>query len=434
MKKSRDNPNSQDKPVGMRNVIALGLVSFFTDFSTEMILGILPLYIVTNLGAPKAILGGIEGSAELISYAFRMVSCSLSDKLGKRKIFILAGYGLSTISKPFFALTTGWLDAFFVRAADRTGKGLRTAPRDALIADSIPESSSGKAFGIHRTIDQSGAIAGPIAAFALLQLTDVRGIFLVSLIPGAIAVVILIFYVKEVAIKKGLLGANAGTAITSKIFSSFSKVLKGNRPFTVLLIITGVFSLGAFNYSFVLIKASNLGVAKDVIPLVYAIINISHTAIGIPIGILADRIGKEKVLTIAYAVFVVSSSLMILFTGRAAYGAVNNLLYASVIVAVFGIYVGISETLQRAIIPRYVSSELRGTAYGIYNVIIGIGFFVSNIVFGYLWDSLNLIIAVLYSISFAIAAIGGMLAFIKKYPITGVQLFMTNVYSLLTAS
>ena len=173
----KDNFN-QHTPQGMCNVVALGLVSFFTDFSTEMILGILPLFIVTNLGAPKLVLGGIEGSAELISYAFRMVSGSLSDKLGKRKIFVLAGYGLSTISKPFFAVSTGWFDAFLVRAADRTGKGLRTAPRDALIADSIQESNSGKAFGIHRTIDQSWAIAGPIAAFALLQVMDVRGFFL----------------------------------------------------------------------------------------------------------------------------------------------------------------------------------------------------------------------------------------------------------------
>src|ERR671930_1680476 len=245
MKKGNFN---QDQPIGMRNVIALGFVSFFTDFSTEMILGILPLFIVNNLGAPKVILGGIEGSAELISYAFRMVSGSLSDKLGKRKIFVLAGYGLSTISKPFFAISTGWFDAFLVRAADRTGKGLRTAPRDALIADSIQESSSGKAFGIHRTIDQSGAIAGPIAAFALLQIMDIRGIFVVSLIPGAVAVLVLIFLVKEVAVKRGL---SSATTITARMLSSFSKALKGNRPFTLLLLISGMFSLGAFNYSFI---------------------------------------------------------------------------------------------------------------------------------------------------------------------------------------
>jgi MFS family permease len=411
LKKYKDNSvTNQDKPIGTRNVIALGFVSFFTDISTEMILGILPLFIVTNLGAPKAVLGGIEGSAELISYAFRMVSGSLSDKLGKRKVFVLAGYGLSTISKPFFALTTGWLDAFLVRAADRTGKGLRNAPRDALIADSIQESSSGKAFGIHRTIDQSGAIAGPIAAFALLQVMNIRGIFLVSLIPGAIAVMILIFLVKEVAVKRGLPCATA-TAMTTKIVSSFGKAFKGNRPFALLIIISGIFSLGSFNYSFILLKASELRTSKDVMPLIYAIINISHTAIAIPIGVLADRIGKEKVLTIGYAVFAVSSSLMIIFTGRGA----DNFLYASILAAVFGIYVGISETLQRAVIPRYISSELLGTAYGVYNVVVGVGFFVSNIVFGYLWDNFNLLIAVLYSISFVFAAIIGMLAFIKKY-------------------
>lgn len=174
MKKDNSDQNNSISPVGMRNVIALGLVSFFTDFSTEMILGILPLFIVTNLGAPRAILGGIEGSAELISYAFRMVSGSLSDKLQKRKIFVLAGYALSTISKPFFAVTTGWLGAFAVRAADRTGKDLRTAPRDALIADSIPESSSGKAFGIHRTIDQMGAMVYMVYIDCISQLLLLR--------------------------------------------------------------------------------------------------------------------------------------------------------------------------------------------------------------------------------------------------------------------
>ena len=157
-----NNPTDQNKPAGLRNVMALGIVSFFTDFSTEMVLGILPLFIVSNLGASRATLGAIEGSAELISYAFRMVSGSLSDKVGKKKIFILAGYGLSTITIPFFAITTGWVEAFLVRAGDRIEKGLRTAPRDALIADSVYESSSGKAFGLHRTIDQMGAIAGPM--------------------------------------------------------------------------------------------------------------------------------------------------------------------------------------------------------------------------------------------------------------------------------
>lgn len=166
------------KPKGIHNVLYLGLVSFFTDFSTEMILGVLPTYLVNNLGVSRAILGSIEGYSELTSYAFRMVSGSLSDIFRKRKIFILFGYGLATISKPFFAITSSWLDAFIVRAVDRMGKGIRTAPCDALIANSVYESISGKAFGIHRTIDQLEAIVGPLVAFAILQTMNVQTVFL----------------------------------------------------------------------------------------------------------------------------------------------------------------------------------------------------------------------------------------------------------------
>lgn len=395
---NNNDPCKKEKPSGLRNVIALGLVSFFTDFSTEMVLGILPLFIVNNLGASRAILGAIEGSAELVSYAFRMVSGSLSDKVGKRKIFVLAGYGVSTACKPFFALSTGWLDAFVVRTTDRIGKGLRTAPRDALIADSVSESISGKAFGIHRTIDQMGAILGPIIAFALLQIMDIRGIFFVSLIPGAIAVLILILFVNEIAIKRV-------RSKTATIFSNIGTIMSNNKPFVLLLIISGIFSLGAFNFSFVLLKASELGIDNDVIPIVYAVINISHTAIGIPSGILADKIGKEKVLIVGYAVFAISSILMTILS--------ENSLYAFVLAAIFGLYIGISETVQRAVVPRYVSSELRGTAFGVYNVVLGTSFFVSNVVFGFLWDNYNLSTAVVYSIVLTSAAITGMSVFIK---------------------
>ena len=403
------NNTNKKKPSGLRNVLALGLVSFFTDFSTEMVLGILPFFIVNNLGASRAILGAIEGSAELVSYAFRMVSGSLSDKVGKRKIFILAGYGLSTFSKPFFALSTGWLDAFAVRTSDRIGKGLRTAPRDALIADSVSESISGKAFGRHRTIDQMGAILGPITAFSLLQIMDIRGVFFVSLIPGAIAVLILILFVKEIAIKRG---GHSKAATT--IFSNIVTVMSNNKPFVLLIIVSGIFSLGAFNFSFVLLKASELGVDNDLIPIVYAVINVSYTAIGIPAGILADKIGKEKVLIIGYSIFAVSTVLM------AAISSAESSNYAFVLAAIFGLYIGISETVQRAVVPGYVSSELRGTAFGVYNVVLGTSFFVSNVVFGFLWDNYNLSTAVVYSIVLTSAAIIGMFVFINRLSINKV--------------
>ncbi len=387
---------------GMRNVTALGVVSFFTDFSTEMVLGVLPFFIVSTLGASRALLGAIEGSAELTSYAFRMVSGSLSDKVGKRKAFIIAGYSLSTITKPFFAASSSWIDAFVVRFVDRMGKGIRTAPRDALIADSVSESRVGRAFGIHRTIDQLGAIVGPIAAFGLLQIVDIRGIFLLSLIPGAIAVLILVLFVKEVVVKP------KSSATRMSIFSNINRVIRGNnRPFVLLLVIAGIFGIGAFNFPFILLRASDLGISESLIPLIYATLNVAHTAIGIPSGILADKVGKEKVLIIGYSVFAISTLLMLLLSG--------NTLYAYVLAAIFGLYLGISETVQRAVIPMYVASELRGTAYGLYNVIAGITFFVANVAFGYLWDNLSLTAAVSYSMITAIAAVAGMFMFINSY-------------------
>jgi MFS family permease len=390
--------SKEPKPPALRNVLAMGLVSFFTDFSTEMILGILPLYIVNNLGASKAILGTIEGSAELISYTFRMVSGSLSDKIGKRKIFVIIGYGLSTASKPFFAASTGWIEAFIVRATDRIGKGVRTAPRDALIADSVPEMISGKAFGIHRTIDQLGAILGPIAAFAILQVMDIRFVFLFSLIPGAVAVFILIYFVKEVTIKRH---SSTKVTVLSNIGSLVTK--RENRPFVFLLVVSGIFGLGAFNFSFILLKASDLKVEESLIPIIYAVINVAYTAVGIP----ADRIGREKVLIIGYIVFAVSTILMAILS--------ESPLSAYILALIFGTYLGIGETVQRAIIPKYVPSEMRGTAYGLYYLIAGVTFFAANIVFGFLWDAYTLNIAVSYSLVLSIGAIIGMFVFIKGY-------------------
>jgi MFS family permease len=382
----------------------LGLVSFFTDFSTEMVLGVLPLFIVNNLGASRAILGVIEGSAELTSYAFRMVSGAISDKIKKRKVFVLIGYGLSTVSKPLFFIATAWFDAFMVRMVDRIGKGVRTAPRDALIADSVTESISGKAFGVHRTIDQIGAIVGPLSAFAILQVMGTKAVFLFSLIPGSIAVIILIFFVKEVSIKKLLSSPKPVT-----IIGNIKDLLKNNKSFDILLVVTGVFSLGAFNFSFILLKDSDLGISQNTIPIVYAAINITHTIIGIPAGLLADKIGKEKVLIIGYSIFALSSILMALFSG-------NSYLYAYFLALVFGLYVGISETVQRAVIPKYVPADLRGTGYGLYNLVTGICLFTSNIAFGYLWDVYSVNIAVAYSLIFSVCAIGGMVVFVKRCP------------------
>jgi MFS family permease len=197
------------------------------------------------------------------------------------------------------------------------------------------------------------------------------------------------------------------TPAKTTMLSNISHVTRENRPFVLLLIITGIFGVGAFNFSFILLRASDLGIADNLIPLVYTVINIAHTAISIPSGFLADKVGKEKVLIIGYSVFAISTALMLLISA--------NAFYIYLLATIFGLYMGISETIQRAVVPRYVISELRGTAYGLYNVVLGITFFAANVVFGFLWDNYNLHIAVYYSTIMTIAAISGMLIFVRRY-------------------
>ena len=319
----------------------MGLVSFFTDFSTEMVMSVLPLYIVKDLDLSRTALGAIEGSGEFVNYIFRIPSGYISDKIRKRKILVIIGYGISTLSKPFFIFVTTFADTIIVRIADRIGKGIRTAPRDALISDSVDESNTGKAFGIHRTLDQIGAIIGPILAFLILELFggNIQYIFLLSIIPGIISLFILIYYVKEKIIDRKI---EEEHLVKISFFSNFKNLLIENKIFVYIVIIIGVFSLGAFNYSFVLLKSTDLGVEQNIVPIIYAMINITHTAIGIPAGILSDRIGKEKVVIIGFLLFVISALLM-LFSEQ------NNIIYIISIPLIYGLYVGISETVQRAL-------------------------------------------------------------------------------------
>lgn len=378
-----------------KNVVNLGLVSFFTDISTEMILGILPLFIIGELGASKAILGVIEGLGEFVSYGSRTFSGAISDKLGRRKPLVIVGYALSTVAKPLFALSSVWTHALAVRVSDRIGKGVRTSPRDALLSDSVKESHMGRAFGIHRSLDQAGAIVGPVLAFALMPLFGIRGIFWLSFIPGIVALMILLFLVRE----RKIAPRNAS------IMSNFQYVLKGR--FLLLLSILTVFSLGAFNFSFVLLDAMELGMIAAMVPLVYAVINVAHTAVGYPAGILSDKIGGEKVLAIGFGLFFLAS-----FIGFMTPHHANGVF---IMAAIFGLYIGISETVQRAIIPKYTVNELRGTAYGIYYLFIGISFLIANAVFGTLWDQFGAQSAFTYSLIMSGLAIIGTIIFFTKF-------------------
>ena len=384
----------------------MGLVSFFTDFSTDMVMSVLPLYIVKDLDLSRTILGTIEGSGEFVNYIFRIPAGYISDKIGKRKILVIIGYAISTISKPFFIFVTTFLDTIIVRIADRIGKGIRTAPRDALIADSVDESNSGKAFGIHRTLDQIGAIIGPLFAFLILELFggNIQYIFLLSIIPGIASLFILIYYVKD----KFTIDDNKVMAHKITFFSNLKNLFIENKIFVCLGIIIGIFSLGAFNYSFVLLKSTDLGVEQNFIPIIYSIINITHTVISIPAGILSDIIRKEKVLLIGFLLFVISA-LLIYFSEK------NDITYIILIPLIYGLFVGTSETVQRALVSKYVSEQNRGTAFGFYGLIIGICLLIGNVTFGFLWDNYDISTALFYSLTLSLLAIIILFSFIKKF-------------------
>jgi MFS family permease len=382
----------KEEKKGNRNVIALGLVSLFTDVSSEMVFGLLPLFLTSQLGASRTLLGLVEGVAEMLGYTTRMASGTASDKVQKRKPLVLIGYSLSALSKPFFALAGGWADVFVVRSADRIGKGIRTAPRDALISESVPEVKVSRAFGLHRSLDQAGAIIGPLIAFVVFPFVGFGGVFYLSFVPGVVAVIILIFFVKEKFVPFEVRRSIAGNI----------KTVLAEKKFVALLAIMGVFSLGTFNFSFVLVRASDLGVADNMVLLIYAVINTAHTLIGYPAGMLADRVGKEVVLSISYGVFLASTVLMFLSTSSA---------HAYLLAAVYGVYIGIAETVQRAVVPKYITSDLRGTAFGLYNMVIGFSFLAANLVFGFLLDLSGIPAATSYSIATSLIATAALLGF-----------------------
>jgi len=394
MEKKVDEKKADGSSV--RTLFALGFVSFFTDMSSEMVFSLLPTFLLGLPGSSRAVLGLIEGTAQALSYALRAVSGFFSDKFRKRKNFVLLGYALSNAVKPLFAVARVPFDVFVIRVTDRVGKAVRTSPRDALLSESVSEKHRGAAFGLHKTLDQAGAIVGPlIASAAMIMLSfTIRDIFWLSLIPGTIALFILLFLVKERASK---------STSEFKLLEGVKSVLKGN--FSLLLVIVGVFSLGAFNFSFVLLNAQEAGIADSFIPLVYAAINVAHTAIAIPAGVLSDRVGKEKVMIFGYAIFL-SAALLFLLPAT---------VYVALLVAVmFGAYVGVVETVQRALIPGYVEENLKGTAYGIYYLVVGSAFFVSNAVVGALWEYFGSSVASTYSITLSAIAIVAMMLFVRK--------------------
>jgi len=353
-----------------RNVFRLGIVSFFTDISSEMVYPLVPIFLTETLGAPRAILGAIEGLAESTASMFRLLSGWLSDKVGKRKPFALAGYSVSAVAKVLLAVAFHWPVVLLARVGDRFGKGLRTSPRDALIAQWTDPSVRGRGFGFHRAADTAGAVVGPLAALALLALIgeNFRPIFALALVPAVLAVVVLRGVSdRPPPSQKG----EAGARLRLRDFGG---------GYYVFLAISLIFALGNSSDAFIILRARNVGLGVSEAVLAYALYNIVYALLAMPAGIASDRVGRRRVIAGGFAIFAV------VYFG---FAVVDAGAYVWLLFAVYGSYMALTEGVARALVADFVGAQWRGTALGLYQGALGLAILLSSILAGVLWDQVG---------------------------------------------
>jgi len=363
----QENKTSQNNPIN-KNIVALGANSFFTDFATEMILPLLPIFLDRYLHATKGEIGLIEGIAEFGVALLIAFSGFISDRLGSRKKITVIGYGLSNLIKPLAFFAASSLMIGVVRLGDRIGKGIRAAPRDALISAFTHKKSSGFIFGFHKMMDSAGAVAGSLAAFLLLWYfgeseASFRLIFALSFVPGMIALIILIYFVSDVSFEPSPINSFTPSALP--------------KEFYMLVVFQALFSLVAMNYSFMILKASSDGISILMIPLAYAFYNITQSIFAIPIGKMADKHGKAALLAVVYAAFGAGALMM----------ASDTPLGSWIGFGIYGFFAGGFNALAKAIISDVAPAKLKATAYGVYYLFVGLATLISLTAAGVIWDN-----------------------------------------------
>ncbi|MBI5253841.1 MAG: MFS transporter [Euryarchaeota archaeon] len=371
-------------------VLVLGAASFLADVSSEMIFAVLPFFYL-SLGIVPAAVGLIEGIAESTASLLKVYSGWYSDKVGRRKIFVTGGYGLSAASKVFFALAATWLQVLAVRFVDRVGKGLRTSPRDALIADSTDAEFYGKSFGFHRAMDTSGAVLGIAVAFSLVAYFSYRRIFLIAAIPAFLSVLLIIFFVREIR--------KEPKAISFRLtFKALS------REFKIFLLIATIFGLANFSYVFLMWKAKEIGIPEQKIIIFYLLFSVIYATFAMPAGMLSDRIQRKHTIALGYALFGFTCTGFML---------AKTMPHVLLFFALYGIYYAFMEGIQKAYVADLVPAEARGTAFGIFHTILGIAALPASLIAGALWQYLGASATFLYGAVLAFLA-AVLLIFLQK--------------------
>jgi MFS family permease len=389
-----------------RNVYALTAVSFLTDVSSEMIYPLLPAFLTVTLGASASFVGAIEGAAESTAAILKLASGWWSDRVRRRKPLVLAGYTIASIMRPLVAIAQSAGQVLAIRVADRVGKGIRNSPRDALIADSVDPSIRGRAFGFNRTGDHAGGVVGPVIAFALIQWVrlPLRSVFWWALLPGALAVATVLLGVREVP------KTTASPAVTG-IKPRLSSEPLGARFWAVLGVIL-LFTLGNSTDAFLLLRARQLGVPIALAPILWAFLHIVKSVSSTPGGTLSDRVGRKPLLVAGWLLYA-----LVYF----AFGRASAAWHAWALFGVYGIFFGLTEGTERALVTDIVPADRRGTAFGWYNLTIGLGALPASIVFGVLWDRFSSRVAFDFGAALALAAALGISAISIRKGLDGVM-------------
>jgi MFS family permease len=371
-----------------RTVVALGAVSLLTDLSSEMIYPLLPVFLSTVLGAGPLAIGAIEGAAESVAALLKLASGWWSDRLPRRKPLVIFGYGLASIVRPLIGLAQNVGQVLMIRLADRTGKGIRGAPRDALIADAVDAAQRGRAYGFHRAADHAGAVAGPLVAFALLTWGGVslRTVFLLAAIPAAAAMLALIFGVRE---KKREVAKAAGPDLDRTGL---------DRRFWAYLGVLMLFTLGNSTDALLILRANDLGVSAAVVPILWAMLHVVKSVSSTPGGILSDRLGRRPLIIGGWLIYA------LVYLG---FAFASQTWHAWALFTAYGLYFGMTEGVEKALVADMVPMGVRGAAFGWYNLTIGVAALPASLIFGGLWQRYGAHTAFLVGASLAlVAAIG----------------------------